>query len=68
MGSARIITGSCTDDETTGWLTIDLPCRARRTPSWSSRSMAGSGNCTPDRVPLTTFPSAEPAVSTTLTE
>ncbi len=62
------MTGSCTDEETTGWLTMDLPCSARRTPSCSSRSMAGSGNCTPERVPLTTFPSAEPAVSTMLTE
>ena len=50
-GSARTMTGSWSDVEITGWLTIGLPCSPRRKPSCSSCSMAGSWSCTPERAP-----------------
>jgi len=59
-GSARTMTGSCSELEMMGWLTIDLPCSPRETPSRRSCSMAGSDSCTPERAPVL-------LVSTTLT-
>ncbi|PYQ45058.1 MAG: hypothetical protein DMF77_05495, partial [Acidobacteria bacterium] len=48
-GSSRTMTGSCSDVEITGWLTIGLSCRPRSTPSCRSCSMMGSLSCTPER-------------------
>ena len=61
MGSASTMTGSWSEVEITGWLTIGLSCRPRSTPSCRSCSMIGSLSCTPERAP-------EPRMSTTLTE
>jgi hypothetical protein len=55
------MTGSWSEVETTGWLTIELSWRPRSTPSCSSCSMMGSLSCTPERAP-------DPWTSTTLTD
>jgi hypothetical protein len=60
-GSASAITGSCSEREKMGWLTMGRPCSPRSTPSCSSCSMAGSLSWMPERAP-------EPVASTTLIE
>ena len=58
-GSESTMTGSCSEAEITGWLSMGLPWMARLNPSCRSCSMAGSGIWMPERAPV-------PVVSTTL--